>query len=199
MIDWLLQTMTNSKKNPITKLDDLGELLIKRMTISEKKLVMELLPLFEANNIAEAGKLFTENYPRNGYSDSFDRWYSVHIWTVYQEPIEQELKQYDFTGAMEIFLSISTNKPRQFSLWFDKKLKYYKEQQFDKLKPSIEKRLQEYDFAGAKRILSIFDITDTGWFEQRLKYYKEQQLKVLIEKKLRQYNFTEAERILSKI
>ena len=190
--------MTNSKKNPITKLDDLGELLIKRMTDSEKKLVVELLPLFEANNIAEAGKLFTENYPRNGYSDSFDRWYSVHIWTVYQEPIEQELKQYDFTGAMEIFLSISTNKPRQFSLWFDKKLKYYKEQQFDKLKPSIEKRLQEYDFAGAKRILSIFDVTDTGWFEQRLKYYKEQQLKVLIEKKLRQYNFTEAEDILSR-
>lgn len=74
MIDWLLQTMTNSKKNPITKLDDLGELLIKRMTDSEKKLVVELLPLFEANNIAEAGKLFTENYPRNGYSDSFDRW-----------------------------------------------------------------------------------------------------------------------------
>ena len=106
--------MTNSKKNPITKLDDLGELLIKRMTDSEKKLVVELLPLFEANDIAEAGKLFTENYPRNGYSDSFDRWYSVHIWTVYQEPIEQELKQYDFTGAMEIFLSISTNKPRQF-------------------------------------------------------------------------------------
>ena len=66
MIDWLLQTMTNSKKNPITKLDDLGELLIKRMTDSEKKLVVELLPLFEANNIAEAGKLFTENYPRNG-------------------------------------------------------------------------------------------------------------------------------------
>ena len=198
MIDWLLQTMIDNKKKPITELDDLGELLIKRMTISEKKLVMELLPLFEANNITEAGRLFTENYPRNGYSDSFDRWYSVQIWTVYREPIEQELKQYDFTGAMEMFLSISTNKPRQFSLWFDKKLKYYKQQQFDKLKPSIEKRLQEYDFAGAKRILSIFDVTDTGWFEQRLKYYKEQQLKVLIEKKLRQYNFTEAEDILSR-
>lgn len=198
MIDWLLQTMIDNKKKPITELDDLGELLIKRMTISEKKLVMELLPLFEANNITEAGRLFTENYPRNGYSDSFDRRYSVQIWTVYREPIEQELKQYDFTGAMEMFLSISTNKPRQFSLWFDKKLKYYKQQQFDKLKPSIEKRLQEYDFAGAKRILSIFDVTDTGWFEQRLKYYKEQQLKVLIEKKLRQYNFTEAEDILSR-
>ena len=97
MIDWLLQTMIDNKKKPITELDDLGELLIKRMTISEKKLVMELLPLFEANNITEAGRLFTENYPRNGYSDSFDRWYSVQIWTVYQEPIEQELKQYDFT------------------------------------------------------------------------------------------------------
>lgn len=193
--------MTNSKKNPITKLDDLGELLIKRMTDSEKKLVVELLPLFEANDIAEAGKLFTENYPRNGYSDSFDRWYSVHIWTVYQEPIEQELKQYDFTGAMEIFLSISTNKPRQFSLWFDKKLKYYKEQQFDKLKPSIEEKLQWYDFVNARKIFSEFGAKDSHWFEDKLHYYREKhltELKSLIEKKLQQYNFTEAERILSR-
>ena len=163
MIDWLLQTMTNSKKNPITKLDDLGELLIKRMTISEKKLVMELLPLFEANNIAEAGKLFTENYPRNGYSDSFDRWYSVHIWKKHRGSVEQKLRRYDFIGTEKTLSELNVSKLHWASFWFDQRLQHYKEELLNEWKPSIEGRLQLYDFASAENILLKLGLTDMNW------------------------------------
>ena len=200
MIDWLLQTMTNSKKNPITKLDDLGELSIKRMTDSEKKLVIELLPLFEANNIAEAGKLFTENYPRNGYSDSFDRWYSVHIWKKYRGSVEQKLRQYDFIGTEKTLSELNVSKLHWASFWFDQRLQHYKEELLNEWKPSIEGRLQLYDFASAENILLKLGLTDMNWSKKRLQYYKEKQfnkLKSSIEKKLQRYDFVSARKIFS--
>lgn len=200
MIDWLLQTMTNSKKNPITKLDDLGELLIKRMTDSEKKLVVELLPLFEANNIAEAGKLFTENYPRNGYSDSFDRWYSVHIWKKHRGSVEQKLRQYDFIGTEKTLSELNVSKLHWASFWFDQRLQHYKEELLNEWKPSIEGRLQLYDFASAENILLKLGLTDMNWSKKRLQYYKEKQfnkLKSSIEKKLQRYDFVSARKIFS--
>ena len=200
MIDWLLQTMTNNKKKPMTKLDDLGELLIKRMTDSEKKLVVELLPLFEANNIAEAGKLFTENYPRNGYSDSFDRWYSMQIWKKYRGSVEQKLRQYDFTGTEKTLSELNVSKLHWASFWFDQRLQHYKEELLNEWKPSIEGRLQLYDFASAENILLKLGLTDMNWSKKRLQYYKEKQfnkLKSSIEKKLQRYDFAGAERILS--
>lgn len=192
--------MTNSKKNPITKLDDLGELLIKRMTDSEKKLVVELLPLFEANNIAEAGKLFTENYPRNGYSDSFDRWYSVHIWKKHRGSVEQKLRQYDFIGTEKTLSELNVSKLHWASFWFDQRLQHYKEELLNEWKPSIEGRLQLYDFASAENILLKLGLTDMNWSKKRLQYYKEKQfnkLKSSIEKKLQRYDFVSARKIFS--
>ena len=192
--------MTNSKKNPITKLDDLGELLIKRMTDSEKKLVVELLPLFEANDIAEAGKLFTENYPRNGYSDSFDKWYSMQIWKKYRGSVEQKLRQYDFTGTEKTLSELNVSKLHWASFWFDQRLQHYKEELLNEWKPSIEGRLQLYDFASAENMLLKLGLTDMNWSKKRLQYYKEKQfnkLKSSIEKKLQRYDFAGAERILS--
>lgn len=192
--------MTNSKKNPITKLDDLGELLIKRMTISEKKLVMELLPLFEANNITEAGRLFTENYPRNGYSDSFDRWYSVHIWKKHRGSVEQKLRQYDFIGTEKTLSELNVSKLHWASFWFDQRLQHYKEELLNEWKPSIEGRLQLYDFASAENILLKLGLTDMNWSKKRLQYYKEKQfnkLKSSIEKKLQRYDFASARKIFS--
>ena len=184
----------------MTKLDDLGELLIKRMTDSEKKLVVELLPLFEANNIAEAGKLFTENYPRNGYSDSFDRWYSMQIWKKYRGSVEQKLRQYDFTGTEKTLSELNVSKLHWASFWFDQRLQHYKEELLNEWKPSIEGRLQLYDFASAENILLKLGLTDMNWSKKRLQYYKEKQfdkLKSSIEKKLQRYDFAGAERILS--
>lgn len=192
--------MTNSKKNPITKLDDLGELLIKRMTISEKKLVMELLPLFEANNITEAGRLFTENYPRNGYSDSFDRWYSVHIWKKHRGSVEQKLRQYDFIGTEKTLSELNVSKLHWASFWFDQRLQHYKEELLNEWKPSIEGRLQLYDFASAENILLKLGLTDMNWSKKRLQYYKEKQFnkfKSSIEKKLQRYDFASARKIFS--
>ena len=200
MIDWLLQTMTNNKKRPMTKLNNLGELLIKRMTDSEKKLVVELLPLFEANNIAEAGKLFTENYPRNGYSDSFDRWYSMQIWKKYRGSVEQKLRQYDFTGTEKTLSELNVSKLHWASFWFDQRLQHYKEELLNEWKPSIEGRLQLYDFASAENILLKLGLTDMNWSKKRLQYYKEKQfnkLKSSIEKKLQRYDFVSARKIFS--
>jgi len=192
--------MTNNKKKPMTKLDDLGELLIKRMTDSEKKLAVELLPLFEANNIAEAGKIFTENYPRNGYSDSFDRWYSMQIWKKYRGSVEQKLRQYNFTGTEKTLSELNVSKLHWASFWFDQRLQHYKEELLNEWKPSIEGRLQLYDFASAENILLKLGLTDMNWSKKRLQYYKEKQfdkLKSSIEEKLQRYDFAGAERILS--
>lgn len=184
----------------MTKFNNLGELLIKRMTDSEKKLVVELLPLFEANNIAEAGKLFTENYPRNGYSDSFDRWYSMQIWKKYRGSVEQKLRQYDFTGTEKTLSELNVSKLHWASFWFDQRLQHYKEELLNAWKPSIEGRLQLYDFASAENILLKLGLTDMNWSKKRLQYYKEKQfdkLKSSIEEKLQRYDFAGAERILS--
>lgn len=185
----------------MTKLNNLGELLIRRMTDSEKRLIVELLPLFEANNIAEAGILFTENYPRNGYSDSFDRWYSMQIWKKYRGSVEQKLRQYDFTGTEKTLSELNVSKLHWASFWFDQRLQHYKEELLNEWKPSIEGQLQLYDFASAENILLKLGLTDMNWSKKRLHYYREKhltELKSLIEKKLRQYNFTEAEGILSR-
>ncbi|QHU93807.1 UvrD-helicase domain-containing protein [Candidatus Saccharibacteria bacterium oral taxon 488] len=185
----------------MTKLNNLGELLIRRMTDSEKRLIVELLPLFEANNIAEAGILFTENYPCNGYSDSFDRWYSMQIWKKYRGSVEQKLRQYDFTGTEKTLSELNVSKLHWASFWFDQRLQHYKEELLNEWKPSIEGRLQLYDFASAENILLKLGLTDMNWSKKRLHYYREKhltELKSLIEKKLRQYNFTEAEGILSR-
>ena len=184
----------------MTKLNNLGELLIRRMTDSEKRLIVELLPLFEANNIAEAGMLFTENYPRNGYSDSFDRWYSMQIWKKYRGSVEQKLRQYDFTGTEKTLSELNVSKLHWASFWFDQRLQHYKEELLNEWKPSIEGRLQLYDFASAENILLKLGLTDMNWSKKRLQYYKEKQfnkLKSSIEKKLQRYDFVSARKIFS--